>query len=547
MLILASKTFAREATGLVREASWFDVFMYNEAGMGFAGSSIMFAVWGFIYIGGDFWTLWAVSIACSIPILLTYYLLSASMPRTGADYIYSSRLLHPSVGVITAGFLGWAAPLANIGYAASGWVTAGLTPLLAYLSLTTGDANLGNIANYLTTPIPVFIIAALTTVVLALILSLTGIKRYFQIQNVLVGVSIFASFVMMAVALTTTHGQFVSAFNSIAAKYGTSYADILAKATQSGWTSPPETARQAIFLVPYILSGTWWASQSASFSGEIKKIKTSQLYGMLGSIFVFTAVFFVNYILVINMVGYDFAAAMGYFAFTNPAAVSVPVLLPFPGIFYYGLASNNTLLAVIISLGPICALLIMTGWCIMIFSRYLFAMSFDRVLPESISAISEKFHSPVKSVALATALSVVFLAVVEGLSQVSSAATYVYYVGASSNVLIQISAFIASLALALFPYLHKELYEQVFPFKRKLAGIPVATWTGIATMAVIVYSLDIWFLQPFSVLVYGGFPEVAYGCVVWAVILFVFYLAIKAYRSRQGIDLSLIFKEIPPE
>ena len=52
------QVFVREATGLVREASWFDVFMYNEVGMSFAGSMIMTSMFAIIILGGDFFTAW---------------------------------------------------------------------------------------------------------------------------------------------------------------------------------------------------------------------------------------------------------------------------------------------------------------------------------------------------------------------------------------------------------------------------------------------------------------------------------------------------------
>ena len=67
-------------------------------------------------------------------------------------------------------------------------------------------------------------------------------------------------------------------------------------------------------------------------------------------------------------------------------------------------------------------------------------------------------------------------------------------------------------------------------------------------MGILAYSLDVWFLQPpWSVLEYGGFPELAYLSIAFGVIMFVLYFCIKAYRMRQGIDISLAFKEIPPE
>ena len=112
----SKRTFVREATGLVREASWFDVFMYNEAGMSYAGAMLLASMLAFIFIGGDFLTEWLLTVLFGSLIGLTYYLLSVTMPRTGADYVYDSRILHPALGLVAAGFVGWLAALVNIGY-----------------------------------------------------------------------------------------------------------------------------------------------------------------------------------------------------------------------------------------------------------------------------------------------------------------------------------------------------------------------------------------------------------------------------------------------
>jgi hypothetical protein len=102
-------------------------------------------------------------------------------------------------------------------------------------------------------------------------------KKYFQLQNILVGIGALAQVVMIAVVLNTSHSAFVSAFDSIATKYGTSYSGIISQASQAGWTAPPLTALQALFVVPEVLSSSWWASQSSVFAGEIKRVRSSQL------------------------------------------------------------------------------------------------------------------------------------------------------------------------------------------------------------------------------------------------------------------------------
>ena len=383
--------------------------MYNEVGMNFAGSSLMGAMVGTIILGGDLFTGWLLSTILGVLIGLTYYLLAVTMPRSGADYVYNSRILHPAIGLVAAGFMGWLAPLINVGGGASGWVTYGLAPYLSVVSLTTNNPSLANLSVAVTSPLIVFVLGAITMAIFGIILGVTGLRKYFVIQNILVIFSLIAMAVMMVVSFTTSHSDFVAAFDAVAKGYGTSYSGIIAQATKAGWTATPRTPAQAFFLVPFVLSSIWWATQSASFSGETKSIRKSQLIGMLSAIVVMTTLYFVAWASLIVMVGYDFGNAMSYFAFNNPSAVTIPAILPMPTVFYYALASKNMVLMLIIALGAIIPLMQFIPWGILIFSRYLFAMSFDRLLPESVSKMNDRFHTPLNSVAIATVLSIVIM------------------------------------------------------------------------------------------------------------------------------------------
>jgi amino acid transporter len=82
--------------------------MYNSIGPSFIAGTPIYAISYIIYMGGDFFTLWLGTIVLGLFNGLTYYLLSVSIPRTGGDYIYSSRPLHPAAGFLAGGLIGWA-------------------------------------------------------------------------------------------------------------------------------------------------------------------------------------------------------------------------------------------------------------------------------------------------------------------------------------------------------------------------------------------------------------------------------------------------------
>ena len=212
------------------------------------------------------------------------------------------------------------------------------------MSYTTNNPALQDLAVAVSSPMIAFVIAVFTLIVWGLIIGVGGLRKYLFIQNALTIITILATFVMIGVSLTTSHSDFVAAFDAVGKGYGTSYSGILAQATKAGWTSAPRTLTASLLIIPNIMSAAWWGSQSASFAGEIKSVRKSQLIGLVGAILVMTSIFFVAYASLTAMVGYDFANAMAWFGFDNPSAISIPVLLPYPTIFYYGIAAHNVVL-----------------------------------------------------------------------------------------------------------------------------------------------------------------------------------------------------------
>src|SRR2546423_14103377 len=89
--------FVRRSTGLVREASALDATIYNAVFSAPVGATL---AWGVFFAlsafpGADL--VWAtiISFVLNVPVLIMMALLAASMPRTGGDYVWVSRILSP--------------------------------------------------------------------------------------------------------------------------------------------------------------------------------------------------------------------------------------------------------------------------------------------------------------------------------------------------------------------------------------------------------------------------------------------------------------------
>jgi amino acid transporter len=170
-------------------------------------------------------------------------------------------------------------------------------------------------------------------------------------------------------------------------------------------------------------------------------------------------------------------------------------------------------------------------------SKYMFAWSFDRVIPSKFADVSQRFHTPYLSVIAIVVIGVIlsFLYSILGYSTLFTMGSLVWGV----------SYIVPGLALAVFPYVKKDLFSQAPGWvAKKVAGIPVVSIVGLLTVI------------GFGYVGYVGYSNAAFavpntfGYELYASLIivgFVIYFASKAYHKSRGLDISQALKEIPPE
>jgi hypothetical protein len=106
--------------------------------------------------------------------------------------------------------------------------------------------------------------------------------------------------------------------------------------------------------------------------------------------------------------------------------------------------------------------------------------------------------------------------------------------------------FVPVIAMTLFPYLKKDLFENASAMvRRKIGKVPVITIVGGITLAYMTWMVIASFLFP---AVGGGINATKLGVLAGLVVtgLIVFYVA-RAYRLKnEGIDLNWTFQSVPP-
>ncbi|MGH3122521.1 MAG: hypothetical protein ACRDND_16045, partial [Streptosporangiaceae bacterium] len=170
-------------------------------------------------------------------------------------------------------------------------------------------------------------------------------------------------------------------------------------------------------------------------------------------------------------------------------------------------------------------------------TRVIFAAAFDRVLPDKAAEVSERRRVPVYSLLL-------MLLPAVGLAAIYSYSLTFRTYTLDATLVIAVTYLFSAIAVVILPLRKPELWFASPASKVKLFGVPIVPVAGVITIALLVFNLyewlsnDLYFVNKPSSLIYMG------SMYVLAIVIFV---GARIIRNRQGIDLSLINKEIPVE
>jgi amino acid transporter len=560
-MIMANQTvFVREATGLVRSLGVWDTVFFNFIAFGGAWS-ILYALTYAPYYGGDP----AVSLLMTLPGILAllgmYYIFNTAMPRSGGDYVFNSRILHPAIG-FAANFVGYAFFVAFfLGDGASLFSSSALAQTLSVYGVLTSSSWPQSAATWMIQPWNNFLLGTVVVAGAAVILMI-GNKLYFRLQNYLSVISVVGLVIIAALLLATllNPSSFVSAFNHYAINVNPTnalmtpnpYENITASVASSAPDISPTNMGANLLLVPLWFTVLFWVFGSNYLAGEIKNVqKTAKigLFGGLGLVFILTLVIIeaAYYALGFNFVLGTDNIFYGYVANTLGAP---PNLMMFSAII-----AGNPLLVLFLGIGMVAAFVIAPAFNGILLSRILFGYSFDRLFPQWIAHVNYKFNTPTYAVAIAAVGGEIWLALISGIFGGTTSATALTLYSYAGLAAVGITFVVTSISAIVFPYRKKQLYETACTVKRKVLGVPIIVWLGVITL---VYSFMTFFWYAYDQEFYffgcpaGGVVACDFNPFLGLLALFFigsigYYYLAKWYRSREGIDLDLVFKEIPPE
>ncbi|HVD41355.1 MAG TPA: APC family permease [Solirubrobacterales bacterium] len=529
-------TYARKATGLVREVSPFSTFVFNMAGQPtaiFLAVSIFFTLG--LFPGGSIWLGFALALVAAVIICVCYGLFASAIPRSGGDYVLVGRITHPVIGLISS-FFWTSGVILSIAFVALAFVTVALGPSLTAVGLVSESSSLVNAGEDVAGSQGWQMGIGSALIVLSAILLGGGWRWTTRIMNGFWVVMMLGLGTVFLVLLFKSHDGFVNSFNQFAQTTtgeADTYGSVIANAKKEGVDTSPAFSLDNFWPTwAAICSLSLYSWLSLYISGEVRRAKdTTQMKVMSLAAVVHIAIAAILAAIFFWKFGHDFFVAI------NSLGESYPFAAPPYYTFLTSIAGSSTLLAwwLFLTFAIAYPLLILPNITIAV--RTFFAWALDGMLPSRFARVSPRTHAPHNALVLTVVLSILVLwwAVSnnEGFLEVLFEAVLLQ---AITMILLGISA-------VLLPYRRPEIWRASATTQR-VFGIPIVAIAGALVAVILAGIFYIYMHYPDLGVDKGHFFR---DCGIILVASLLTFFVARGARKSQGVDVDKLAAEIPPE
>jgi len=524
------EVFTRKASGLVRNAGVWDVLAYN---INFTSIGLLLAF--LIMLAPAFYpgsSMALAAVICSlliIPLSLVYGYLASTMPRSGGDYVYVSRVLGPAWGMMSNfnttmwWFFYGGVPSAFL-------ALYGLAPFFRTMGIFTGNLGLIEVGNWFASPVGMFIFGALLISLLVFIFA-RGMRTFFKVQNsliILAGISTILSAVLF---IGKTPADVMAAFNQFVGPLS-GKADVAGYVLQAGkdagFEMAPFSLRNTLLVMTWIYLNLSFMQSSAYIGSEVKDARRLQLWSMPATVLIVGLGVLITVILVQRAAGIEF---LGTLSWVDPQELGMSSTPLYTEIAAY--LSHNIVIAFLITFGFIFWSYAWLPGQIINGSRNILAYSIDGLFPAWFRKVHPRLRTPINALATMGIMSIVALAV------------YVFtpYFATLVGIFGYILTFsMVSISAILLPYRLPDVFE-TSAVNQRLGRVPVISIIGVLSLISCGIMAWAYINDPLS----GLTPTmIAFNVGVFLSGLVIYYLA-KWVQARRGVDVSLSYKELPAE
>ncbi len=500
--------YTRQATGLVREIGVSSNVALNISFISLPLAALVATQAPFAFPGANIVLVVVIAAVLAIIPTLLYGWLATVMPRSGGDYVFVSRIMGPLLGFaanfnITVWYVLVMAQFALL------LAPFGLSAALATIGVVTSNQTLIDWSTTVSGKNWQFGIGVATLVLTGLLMSLKP-RAWIRIFMALFLLSLVG--VVIAAVLMIIHGR--ADFQASLSRFGATYDGVIQTARQAGY--------QGAIVTTYA-------------GGEVRSPRRTLLRGLLLALGISAVIVIVMMALAARTFGHDFLGSITYLS--NNAPDKYPLSAPPFFFLFAAMLTSSSFLIVVMALSFALAFFVALPATFLIATRSLFAWSFDRILPERLSEVNERTHSPLVANAVVLTVALGLLAIiVYGPSQFLD----LLFTAGAAETLTFLTVAVAGVML---PWRRRQLYEGS-PIARRFLGVP-----AIAVIGFLSFGVYLLFMIPLLVnddLGANATPGIV-AMIVIAVVPFLIYGASYLWNRRRGVDLGLAFRELPPE
>ena len=551
-----SGLFVRQASGLVRDVSMANALFFNIAA--FVGTAIGWAVafyalfpeWQGLGISAFAWMALLTGVFCYF-LGMIFAALTTAMPRSGGDYVFTSRIISPFVGWIES------------------WTLVGSALTIIGFEIIVASHNVQLTAILLGVAFPGSAFAgaqnwfqdrtsqAILGVIILLVIFGISILRTRTFHKVVTGLTIFA---IVSVAISFFGSLFISesAMNNALPVLGTSASAIMSTATKAGFSlGSPDFSFTGLVALAGLISVVLFQFIGFQFSsyiaGEVKgNVQRTVMFAVIGAL-IFAV--FMNSLyqdVLGNHFGFRLTNAWGYLYWNN-AGAPLNGQPPFTPVMATAVFPQAWPLWLIVSVGNTVLNILLCPVYAIFLSRIVLAWSLDRQVPEWFSVVNERTNAPLRVIVLAVLLGAVFyvLALLPPPFTINLASTTFFGV-----LLAGLTWIMPGINAILIRWRRPDLFQLTNNTKSFL-GLPRLVWYGILWLIFIIPVYLAAIVYP----VVKGFQNQGGGYlslsstntsgIGWALILLVVgiivYFVMRAVNVSRGINVKMIYQELPPD
>jgi amino acid transporter len=530
-----SGLFTRQSSGLVRELGIPSAIGISLASVVVVNTFLNFYAGLTGFNQADMTLPLLVAAAIWVVAMFAYKNLLEAIPRAGGEYVYVSRVISPVVGAMVGISLA-VAFLFFLG-SASNFIAQYIPFALTSIGAAFNSSSFSDAASQITSTSAVAIISVCVLLLLG-VCSVFPVRRVAQVVLALVVLQAIAYLSVAFLLLTHSHNDFVAAFGQFS-NHPNAYNDILAAASKDNLPVGVSFAA-SLAVVPFMFLNFNGSLYGYYVAGELKRPSRTYLWASVFTIAFLVVVWLGVWLLMLDRVGLNFMQAQSQLAANDPSAYGAitSVQASANGLGYGLVLSGDPVTKVLIGIAiPISAFALLLAFMVVV-TRILFALAFDRLLPVALAELSGG-GVPVRAIVVAVIGGIAFTLLNAYGTLVSISANLSLF-----SALIVLSGSVAAMLLPLRrPDLVLKPGTTDVP---RLAGIPTASiWGGASTILVLI-TIALIVTHP-SVFGKFSFPSVAALVVILAAGPVIYFIARQIRLSRSSIDLGLAMRELPPE